>query len=46
MRDAFISFFFTLWSDKDSEDYAEMQAYSVKIHLLLFSILKSTLSFW
>lgn len=23
MRDAFISFFFTLWSDKDSEDYAE-----------------------
>ena len=46
MRDAFISFFFTLWNDKDSEDYAEMQAYSVKIHLLLFSILKSTLSFW
>jgi len=46
MRDAFISFFFTLWSDKDSEDYAEMQAYSVKIYLLLFSILKSTLSFW
>jgi len=33
MRDAFISFFFTLWNDKDSEDYAESQAYFVKMHL-------------
>jgi len=46
MRDTFISFFFTLWTDKDSEDYAETQAYSVKMHLLSFSILKNTLSFW
>jgi hypothetical protein len=33
MRDTFISFFFTLWIDKDSEDYAESQAYFVKMHL-------------
>ncbi|TRX45665.1 hypothetical protein FNW54_09795 [Bacteroides sp. HF-5092] len=38
MRDSFISFFFTLWIDKDSEDYAETQAYSVKMYLLSFSI--------
>jgi hypothetical protein len=33
MRDTFISFFFTLWFDKDSEDYAESQAYFVKMYL-------------